>query len=64
MFNFFNFNKEIEGTGMPISKPECGRPLGVRLIGNFLYVADAYFGIIKIDLNNGINSLKVLKVLK
>ena len=49
---------------MPVSKSECGRPLGVRLIGNFLYVADAYFGIVKIDLNNGIYNFKVFKSLK
>ena len=37
------------------SNPKCGRPLGLRLKENstFLYVADAFFGIIKINLANG-----------
>jgi hypothetical protein len=32
---------------------ECGRPLGLRLRENFLYVADAYYGIIKVNVQTG-----------
>lgn len=33
--------------------PQCGRPMGLRLRQNFIYVADAYYGIVKIDITNG-----------
>ena len=34
--------------------PTCGRPLGLRLRDNWLYVADAYYGILKVDIRTGI----------
>ena len=37
--------------------PRCGRPAGMRLRGKYLYVADLYYGIVKIDVTNG-NLLK------
>ena len=49
------------------SKPECGRPMGIRFKKktNILYVADAYNGIYKIDLDKGILvKIKNLNVLK
>lgn len=32
---------------------ECGRPLGVRLRDNTLYIADAFFGLVKLDIQSG-----------
>ena len=32
---------------------KCGRPLGLRLKDNFLYVADSYYGIIKVNIQTG-----------
>lgn len=37
--------------------PQCGRPAGMRLRGNYLYVADTYYGIVKIDVTNGKQSI-------
>lgn len=34
------------------SEPTCGRPLGVRVFKNFLYVLDAYLGMFKYDLKD------------
>lgn len=45
--------KEPSGTGLPKSNPKCGRPLGLRLRGNIIYVADAFYGIVKIDITTG-----------
>lgn len=40
------------------SHQECGRPLGIRLRNNILYVADAYYGLIKVNVTTGIVFLK------
>jgi sugar lactone lactonase YvrE len=42
-------------TDLIMSNQKCGRPLGLRLKKNspFLYVADAYYGIIKVDISKG-----------
>ena len=39
--------------------PKCGRPLGLRLVKetNTLYVADAFYGIFKVDILTGIYDL-------
>jgi hypothetical protein len=39
------------------SRKECGRPLGLRLKGNYLYVADAFNGIFKYDLDKSLLNL-------
>lgn len=36
------------------SHASCGRPLGLRLRENWLYLADAYYGILKVDIRTGI----------
>lgn len=35
----------------------CGRPLGLRLRGEFLYVTDAYHGLFKVNVHTGVKQL-------
>ncbi len=39
------------------AKPKCGRPLGLRLLQDKdeLYVADAFYGIFKVNIQTGLN---------
>jgi hypothetical protein len=36
-----------------LPKKVCGRPLGLRIVGDQLYVADAFNGILKINTKTG-----------
>lgn len=40
--------------------PQCGRPAGMRLRGKYLYVADLYYGIVKIDIINGNKKIETI----
>lgn len=40
--------------GLRFAEPQCGRPLGMRLRGNFLYIADGFYGLVKVDVTTGI----------
>lgn len=54
---FLNLFSNKLANDLKISNQKCGRPLGLRLKKNtpFLYVADAYYGIVKVDLSKGDN---------
>lgn len=39
------------------SHEKCGRPLGIRLVGGDLLIADSYFGLFKVNIQTGQKSL-------
>jgi sugar lactone lactonase YvrE len=45
------------GSDQSNSHAACGRPMGVRLRGDYLYIADAYHGLFKLNILTGQNNL-------
>ncbi|XP_071794104.1 adipocyte plasma membrane-associated protein-like [Asterias amurensis] len=43
--------------GSPVNEPSCGRPLGLRVIGNEIYVMDGYKGLFQISTRGKVDNL-------
>jgi hypothetical protein len=44
--------RESTAHRLPADEKKCGRPLGLRLLGNDLYIIDAYHGLFRFDLSH------------